>query len=100
MTTPAFEERKAALRKHQQQGYAFTLAEKVRGDGLAALLTFVRLNARVRFTLSHRIIYAYLAIEEPPPLRGQPPYLFTFKSGPMAIPLYQEWELPGDPWSP
>jgi hypothetical protein len=97
-TSAPLEERKAARRALQRAGYAEVMAGLVRMDGASALGALLRMNAQVRFHLSHRPLYVYIPVT---PSRADsllPPSLFSYKSSPMGVQLSDDWSMPEDPW--
>ncbi len=100
LSSPALEQRKAMRRVLQRTGYANVLADVLRRDGTGALLSLVRLNAQVSFSLSHRPIELYFPIEAPPDSALGAARIFPFypKSPPFGVQLYDDWSMPEDPW--
>ena len=100
LSSPALEQRKAMRRVLQRTGYANVLADVLRRDGAGALLSLVRLNAQVSYSLSHRPIELYFPIEAPPDSARGAARLFPFypKSPPFGVQLYDDWTMPEDPW--
>lgn len=100
LSSPALEKRKAARRDLQRAGYANVLADVLRRDGAGALLSLVRLNAQVSYSLSHRPIELYVPIESPPDSALGAARIFPVypKSPPFKVQLHDDWSMPEDPW--
>ncbi len=100
LSSPALEQRKAARRVLQRTGYVNVLADVVRHDGTGALLSLVRLNAQVSYSLSHRPIMLYFPIVAPPDSvqRAGRVFSFYYASGPFGVALHDDWTMPEDPW--
>ena len=98
MSSEELEARKARRRWFQQRGYANILYEVVRRDGLGALLSYLRMVARLELALPQDQIYLYVPVRQPEPeMPGLPGFTGT-PSGPIAVPLSEPREFPADPW--
>lgn len=106
LSTPKLEERKQLLRSCQQRGYANTLAEVLRSDGLGALLAFLRTRLQIEYSISHELVMVDISakLQLPPdsnnflPRNKQTIVLPTRPNQPMRIGLGLDWEFPEDPW--
>jgi|GEM_PF-6197333 len=106
LSTPKLKERKELLRSYQQRGYANALAEVLRGDGLGALLSFLRTRLQIEYSISHELVIVDISAEHQQPSdsntflsRNKPTIVLpTRPNQPMRIGLDINWRFSEDPW--
>jgi hypothetical protein len=98
MTTPELEQRKAHRRLLQQEGYASVLAQTLRSDGLQGLITYTRVSLQLEYSLPRNALYVYVPVRQPPERDSTGTRFYSYRSGPMAVPLYEDRSFPEDPW--
>lgn len=79
-TTPAYRERKSALRSFQRRGYSEVLMELCARDGLGGLIEYLRMSLHIEYSMDHAPIFFRTPANE---LKD--------------LPL--DWSMPEDPWS-
>jgi hypothetical protein len=101
LSSPELVHRTALRREVQQRGYVSVFHDLLAGDGIGALISFLRLNAQLDFHLPHNTLVVYARVKQPelqtwekrlPGTTGAP-------GPPVAIPLYEDLSFPIDPWS-
>jgi len=98
LSSPELEARKARRRWFQQRGYTHVLSEVVRHDGLGAVISYLRLVARLELALPQNRLFLYVPVQQPRRTRPGLPGFTGRPSGPMAVPLREDREFPVDPW--
>jgi hypothetical protein len=100
LSSPELERRKAVRRSIQQRGYVSVLRDVVAGDGIGALLAFLRLHAQLEFHLPNNILFVYARVPERAHSAWEQriPGTSGVPSAPVAIPLYEDLTFPVDPW--
>jgi hypothetical protein len=108
LTTPELEEKKQQLLSHQRRGYASTLTEIICGDGLAALVSYLRMRLQIEYSISHELVLVDLSSRHEQPtqtdsislhLRSKPTIILpTRPRQRMMIGLDIDWSFPEDPW--
>jgi hypothetical protein len=98
LSSPELEARKNRRRLLQQQGYTEVLHELLAGDGLSALLSWLRTSLLLEYSLPQRPLYLYV---RPPTSRRDTSLaarMLPTSSGPIPIPLHEDRAFPVDPW--
>ncbi len=85
LTSPQLEERKRIRREMQQKGHALVLADVLSGDGLNAVISYLRTRLHIEYAISHQPLSLRIRIE-----RGEGKV--------WDIPLSDDWTFPRDPW--
>ena len=98
LSSPELEARKARRRWFQQRGYTHVLSEVVRHDGLGAVISYLRLVARLELALPDSRLFLYVPVQQPRERRSGLPGFTGRPSGPMAVPLREDRGFPVDPW--
>lgn len=80
-STPQYLRWKKEIRAFWQHHYSSMLLDVRRGDGLGALLAYLRMKMQLEFSLDHTPICYETPLHS-------------------MIPLPQDWTFPADPWGP
>jgi hypothetical protein len=108
LSTPELEERKHLLRSFQRKGYASTLAEVLRGDGISALASYLRTRLQIEYSISHEVVMVDISARDGQPartdslnhfLRSKPTIVFPAKPRePLLWGFDIDWTFPENPW--
>jgi hypothetical protein len=98
LSSPALEARKANRLDLQRRGYANTLAATIRGNGLDALLAFIRMKIQLEFSLPHEPLVLVFPIVQPEHIPRSAQGFFSFGQQSMSVTLSEDWTFPEDPW--
>ncbi|MBX2992505.1 MAG: hypothetical protein KF749_15235 [Bacteroidetes bacterium] len=85
LTSPQLEERKRIRREMQQKGYAIVLTDVLAGDGVNAIISYLKTKLQIEFAISHQPLSLRITID-----RGEGKV--------WDIPLPDDWTFPDDPW--
>jgi hypothetical protein len=99
LTSPELEARKYRRRQLQQQGYAEVLQALLEGDGVSALMSWLRTTLQLEYSLPHRPLYVYV---RPPETRRDTSLagrMMSSSGGYIQIPLREDRSFPVDPWT-
>jgi hypothetical protein len=97
--SPELERRNAARHFVQRSGYCLALASVLRDDGLGAAFAVGRMRLHLEFFLPHDQVLYYAPIVSGEQRRSRLPGFTTYGERFAAIPLYEDWTFPDDPWS-
>jgi hypothetical protein len=111
LTTPESGRRLEERREMQRHGYASTLHDAIRYDGLSALIAYIRVKIQIEYSLDHTPIYynASADLPDPPTAKrsGTPSFSEriisllesrTPNTGPAYETVLEDWSFPPDPW--
>ena len=85
LTSPALEQRKHIRREMQCKGYANVLMDLVEGDGFSAIISYIRTQLHIEYSISHQALYVSV------PIQGGEGKMWS-------VPLPDDWSFPIDPW--
>jgi hypothetical protein len=109
LTSPALEERKRVRLAMQRSGYSNVLSDALNGDGLSALISYIKTKLNIEYSISHRPLSIQIPIggakkEKNTAFNRKPPsqieQIIT-ESRPedfWEVTLYDNWAFPPDPW--
>jgi hypothetical protein len=110
LSHPKLEERKRVVRGYQQRGYASSLRHVLDGNGLSAILSYLKTRLQIELSLPHEpILVNVSALREVSPLPMDSLHLLPRKRVSVLLPsrpnqqihfgLDIDWTFPIDPWS-
>ena len=100
LSSKELEARKARRRWVQQRGYTDVLIDVVRRDGLNAIISYLRMVARLELALPQDQLHLYIPVRYPDRVTPGLPGFTGRPSGPIAVPLHEPKGFPVDPWGP
>jgi hypothetical protein len=83
MAPPGYKKQKEIRRNFQQKGYTNILYDVLNQDGLSALISFLKVNLHIEYSMNHKTYWIF----PPIPRNGDP-----------GIPFPDDWSFPPDPW--
>ena len=86
MTPPGLREQQRKRAAFQRRGYGEVLTDVLRGDGLGALISYLRVTLWIEYSMPHRIFWII------PPQQAMGSVI-------PGIPFPDDWSFPPDPWS-
>ena len=96
LSTPELEKRKELRREFQQRGYSEILSASLAGDGLGALLAYLRMALQLEFFLPRNTLMVYIPVSAPE--RADSTAYVQRRSAPVAVPLVEDRSYPENPW--
>lgn len=109
LTSPALEERKRVRLAMQRSGYSNVLKDALNGDGLSALISYMKTKLNIEYSISHRPLSIQIPIggakkEKNTGFSRKPPNqierIITESKAEQfwEATLYDNWTFPADPW--
>jgi hypothetical protein len=98
LTSPALVQRRAGRLDLQRRGYVHTLSAAVRGNGLDALLAFIRTRLQLEFSLPHEPLVIQFPLVEPDQIPRNSRGFFSLGQRTFSVALSEDWTFPVDPW--
>jgi hypothetical protein len=100
LTSPELEARKERRRQLQQQGYAEVLHELLAGDGVSALMSWLRIMLQLEYSIPQRPLYVFVRPPETRPDTSLAGRMLPPPGGPIPLRLNEDRSFPADPWLP
>lgn len=100
LSSPQLEQRKSRRRAIQQQGYAEVLYEVLAGDGLAALMSWLRMTLQLEYSIARYPLFVYIRGPETRRDTTLSGLLLPASPGLMRLPLIEDRSFPINPWTP
>lgn len=100
LSSPQLEERKTRRRALQRQGYTEVLHEVIAGDGLAALMSWLRLTLQLEYSIARYPLFAYARGPETRRDTTLSGLLLPASRGLVKLPLVDDRSFPINPWAP
>jgi hypothetical protein len=100
LSSPELEERRSRRRELQKQGYTEVLHELLAGDGVTALMSWIRITLQLEYSIPQRPLYLFVRPPETSRDTSLAGRLFPSSVGYVRIILQEDRSFPADPWMP
>lgn len=100
LSSPELEVRKSRRRALQQQGYAEVLHEVLAGDGLTALMSWLRMTLQLEYGIARHPLFVFVRGPETRRDTTLTGLLLPASGSSVKLSLIEDRSFPNNPWAP